>query len=335
MLRLFAVLLALLSPAPFLMGGPDAHGSHGSHEDAISSDDMPAPFVLELDAGAMPGERGWFLIPVTPEAETWVEVDMRYKNIVAGPDAAEAAVALVTGSERDRILNVMGALPGGAYAFAEANMDGQGVACCDLSSLSGAAGGSEMRGRGGGGFLAGPDAPVWIGLVATHWTPESKALFRITAYGTPLHAGDARTGLVVESIDLVAEARRAGDNVNLADRTVLGAHGAFDRTWTPEGAGLVLLQYYADGDATARLTVRAGDERVLDGQQVAEASGNLQGTRAGAWQVTLDQIEVPEAAPFVGEPEGYLHATMLYADVDLDVDHVLTYHHPNDDWDDW
>ncbi|HWH07661.1 MAG TPA: hypothetical protein VNX21_00580, partial [Candidatus Thermoplasmatota archaeon] len=301
MLRLLLQLLALLG-APLLDVAADAPAGPV----AVAPHPSAAGLTrVSVDASLLPASTGWFLVPVTLAKDAYVDVDARY---AAGP--ATAAVVLVGHAQGTWALATHGA---GWSGLAEANREDLRVGCCDPANASALARG-PAGGAAGTRFVRAGET-VWVGLAAVGWGQGGEMRVNLTTAEPVLQAGPARTGARVEAVDLADDARRNGTNVRAMGGMVAGKAGVASREWTARGTGLLVLDAWADGNATARLHVRLPGGTLLEDESLARSRVSVLAAQpGGAFAVRLR--EVRDAAPGLLGGAGALHARALYADLD-------------------
>lgn len=341
MLRLLATLVSLLA-APFgvTLSSPTVTDPPATtHDDAVLmptpvSSEPPRPYTVVLDASAMPGEDGWFLIPLTATRAVSVDVAHKMKQTY-DPGALQAAALLVGGPDGTRADATMG----NAWRDAEANVDGERVACCQSATSRTPFAGSGAIGMSGGGSVFLDEGEVMhVGLVATGWLDGSKAKFTVTSWGAPLLVGTPVTGREVELVDLVDEARREGVNARFSGQRLAGSAGEASRDWTPAGTALLLFDAYASGNAGARVSVGLPTGALHRGEDLHEESLGVRSfTRGGHVTLRLTDLREPGPVLFDQSEYGYVQARALYADLSVPLTGFEAWHDANvrEDDEDW
>lgn len=270
---------------------------------------------VTLDASAMPGEVGWFLVPVSVDAPGWVEV--------------RAEMTLVT----DRAPGAAGLLllmPGGAFphpgtrgtpagSAAQTSVAGEGAACCPSPSPS-----TFQDLRTASARVAAGDV-LWVGLAAVGWAPGSAALFTVEAtpgeLHTPVHlaAGAPVTGAHVAVHDLVAEAYEAGTAARAGGYEVAGGAAPVTLRFDAEGPLVLAIDHAAVGDASVLVEVVLPDGGRLDNAPGRGVQGSLSALAPpGPLELRVSAVRGPHLATLADldrEPSGVLARALL---VDLE-----------------
>lgn len=338
MLRLLATLLSLAAaPLAVTLSSPETPeereglAAHGSV--------MVTPYVeperheLVLDAAAMPGETGWFLVPLVSASPVGVEIEAKYRQAY-DPSKHQAAAIIIAEDGRAQ------AMGGQTYAWrdAEVNVRGRQVACCqEITARYPWSDDAYNGGSTGGGAYLEPGETLWVGLVAAAWGEGSKLKITLVSYGAPLLAGAPATGRNVEAVDLVDEARRAGTNARFAGQRLAGGYGDVTREWSPAGTGLLVLDAYAQGDAGARLSVALPHGAVHRGERLQdEGLGVIAFERGGKMAVHLADLDEPGMRISPGAEYGGVAVRALYADLSVPLTGYQAWHapieHEDDDW---
>ncbi|MFA5862882.1 MAG: hypothetical protein WDA16_14415 [Candidatus Thermoplasmatota archaeon] len=314
MLRLLLMVVALLA-APISYLGLSEPASPRSEPVSVNTT-APGGTPLVLDASAMPGSTGWFLIPVTSDKAGHVEMETKVKST---SNAAIPAFALLVAFP-DEPARVQGGGSGWASRPAEVNANGTRIVCCDQLPVSGSSG------SGGGtshtsGFLA-PGQTLWVGIAGVHWDDGSKLRITITPQtGVTLAAGKAHAGTNVALVDLVDLAQGAGRNVRFGGQTLIGSAGEGSLSWDAKGTSLIHLMASAQGDSSARLSVTLPNGTPLNGVWLHDGYVGLSAFKEGPIKMTL--TELYQRAQFVttaGNEPTYIGATALLADIDVPLD---------------
>lgn len=338
MLRLLATLLSLAAaPLGVTLSSPEpppAHEGHAAHDSIVVTPYVePERHELVLDASAMPGETGWFLVPLTAASPVGVEIEAKYRQAY---DAATQQAAVVIIAEDGRA-QAMGSQ---SYAWrdAEVNVRGRQVACCQEVTARYPWNDDSYNGgsTGGGAYLEAGET-LWVGLVAAGWGEGSKMKITLVSYGAPLLPGPPVTGRTVEAVDLVDEARRAGTNARFAGQRLVGSDADVTREWSPAGTGLLLLDANAQGDAGARLSVALPHGAVHRGERLQDESlGMTAFERGGKISLRLADLREPGIQLAPGAQYSGIAVRALYADLSVPLVGYQAWHAPieyeDDDW---
>lgn len=329
MLRILLAAAALLSaPLSAFVGS----GGNETHEHSAMTIDGPPDrrHTLVLDASAMPGETGWLLIPIRAQSATYVEGETRLRHVQPASGAAGSAIIADIGEQSFAFGNARE-----AYRDLEVNARGEHVECCqDLLVEPLQYGARSSSASGFGGYLEEGEVG-WVGLAAVGWLTGSKMKITLTS-DAPLVAGAPHTGPHVEAIDLVAAAREAGDNVRLGSNLLVGAPGEARLAWPPSVTGLLVAQYYAQGDAHASLSIARPDGARLV-TDVEDVYGDLFALGADAVDVALTGLKEsdPQLVYTAGSPPpGWVRAVVLYAQLDVPLEGGMAHESPivDEDW---
>lgn len=333
MLRLLSAMLSLvIAPFGVALHSPDptppTDGHHGHGAEAAAHDNVtwvetmpyhpPQAYTLVIDGAHMPGERGWFLVPLTSSEPVSVDIETKHR-MAYDADRAQAS-ALIIGSTEEPWANVM-PTQGSSWRDVEVNHAGRRVSCCQEvttripGNTPGASGGSS----GGSGAFVEPGRTLWVGLAADGWAPGSKLKIELTSWGAPLLMGAVVTGTTVEAVDLVDEARKAGSNARFASQTLVGGPGEAVRTWRPAGTGLLAIEASAQHDAWGTLAVHVPGEVPLRDERLQDEYYYGVALRAGGpFEVRLTDVHEPRPTFLVQDNEyGWLHARAFYADLSV------------------
>lgn len=338
MLRLLATLLSLVAaPLGVTLSSPetpDAHEGHAAHGSVMVTPYVePERHEFVLDAAAMPGETGWFLVPLTAASPVGVEIEAKYRQAY---DASRQQAAAILIAEDGRAE----AMGGQVYAWrdAEVNVRGRQVACCqEVTARYPWSDDAYNGGSTGSGAYLEPGETLWVGLVAAGWSEGSKLKITLVSYGAPLVPGLPVTGRTVEAVDLVDEARRAGTNARVSGQRLAGGDGDVTREWSPAGTGLLMLDAYAQGDAGARLSVALPHGAVHRGERLQdEGLGVIAFERGGKIGVRLADLAEPGLRIAPGAPYSGIAVRALYADLSVPLSGYQAWQapieHEDDDW---
>lgn len=271
----------------------------------------------------MPLGSGWVAYPVSVASEGLLSVELSATQS-GRSDAPRLTMAFVVAPTYGFTGSSVG---GQEWRWLEANAEGAGVACCGgVPGTPFVPGTTATTTYGPSELYVLPNETVWVGVLASHWEAGDAFEARLsatngTAAPVAVVVGEARSGTDVWMADLVELAHRDGVNVRAFGQTLAGSAGEATAMLAPQGKSLVLLDYAAWGEATARVVVEHAGQVALDARP-REAFGGLSMIRAGPVRVTLSDVEVPPGGPFLAHG---VSASVLVADIDLPVDHFLAY----------
>lgn len=320
MIRLLLAALAALSPATLLLPVPMPDLAAAPATDAGAS----AAFgwgqgmrSADFDDGLLPGPTGWFLVPVTVAETAALQLDLEIRSEDA--DATPSLTGLVHGTADRLQMEVVDGWTGGPLKpVAEVNRDGTTVSCCAQAGLSAMSSGT----KGTLSFDLAAGETFWLGLLAADWEPGSEAAFSLRS-DVPFTVGALHQGRDVRAVDLVEEARRAGDNVRTGD-VQMGSSGVGAASFEPRGTGLVVVDYWAQGEARGRVKVTKGPETLVDTRMGDGDFGRLAAATGGAVGVVLSDLDIPNRLPSdaLTDPGRFDHVAVrvLFADVDVPFD---------------
>lgn len=303
MLKLLLALLSLLA-SPFLpASGP-------GHSPASEAGPAHHPHDLVIDHHYLPGATGWFLVSVEVEEPGTYGLEVSLVQASSGADRSQAAVLMGA----DGRLAVMGGPAGGAGDNVEVNDGGGGVRCCrDGFPVFGTW--TTVGESGVSGTSLAQDT-LWFGLVAAGWEPESELEIRLTPGTARLRLGEVRQGSDVTAVDLVDLAHRQGRNVRLEGRAVAGETADLAMGFSPTATGVLMLDYFAYGSASARLDLTVGGATATS--SVHELWGRaVLAQRDTTFLVALSEVHGGTLGGALLGEGGEVQATLLYADLDL------------------
>lgn len=279
---------------------------------------LPAEGSIDVSDEMLPGEDGWFLVPIHADGHGHLEIQHLAEVNATQHSKAFAPLVLAEGHPLWGLYpHVMPVEP-----VAEASADGQTVACCQADGRT--IGTSWSAGSSGQSSVPiSPESPVYLGLVAVGWDDEDRFDLRAHADGVNLSLGEVQTGTSVHAIDLVDEAYDQGTAVQTGARET-GQASDVERTFSFEQGGLVLTDHWIEGQAQGKLSLELPDGTTGDNGDGQEVAGQLHAlTGPGELTVRFTDVDQPQPQLVAGQHDSVLHATALVADMPLPIHDLL------------
>lgn len=279
---------------------------------------LPAEGSVDVSDEMLPGEDGWFLVPI--HADGHGHLELQHIAEANATEHSKAFVPLIM-TERHPLrghgANVMPVAPA-----AEASAAGQAVACCQADGRT--VGTSWSAGSSGQGSVPiSPESPVYLGLVAVGWDDEDRFELRAHAEEVNITLGDVQAGTSVQAIDLVDEAYDQGTAVQLGGRET-GQASDLEQTLSFEEGGLVLTDHWIEGQAQGKLSLELADGTTADNGDGRETEGQIHAlTGPGEITIRFTDVEQPQPQLLAGQHDSVLEATVLIADIPLPFQDLL------------
>lgn len=320
MLRLVAVLVALLSPAAALFAGDDGPRPHREHTPHA---DHAAWVALDF---ALPAIDSWVAVPLIA-GDAGALVDVRYWNPGTDPSRTMHGVLFMTPVESAGGFGGMSAGWGETFSSVQVNFDGRLFECCNAGGLGAWMGGAGSSGNGSAeGITLAPGDTMWVTMVAAGADAKLLPVVEFRATEGAVTIGERRDGTEVHLVDLRDEAYANGRNVQLLGGR-LGSAGDAAREWLPETNGLMFVSAWPHGAGAARLSVQAAGEEVFDDVKIAgETPAIVFAMGAGAYTVELTDLSEPPALPILDPSFHRVSAAAFYADIDVPGRGILAHH---------